>query len=261
MRSLPRRNATDENDGDVRATTPIDLRIEELFVHLVDALGARHRVLEVGCGTGALARRLGASGFEVTALDLAPSDPRPARGVTVVESDFLAFDAEPFDAIVFSSSLHHINPLERAIAHAARLLVPSGLLVVDDFDLDAPDADTLRWYYEVQELLAAAGLYPSERIDPPVGTHPGDDLVARWRGGHTHEPPLHTGSQMRLAISEWFAIRELRMTDFLHRYIGKGLPQDERGASIAAHLAATERKKIGEGSLTPVGLRVLADLA
>lgn len=230
-------------------------------MYLVDALGHRHRVLEVGCGTGALARRLGAAGFEVIAVDVALGDRRPAPGVAFVESDFLALDAEPFDAVVFSASLHHINPLQRAIAHAARLLVPSGLLVVDDFDLDAADADTLRWYYEVQELLAAAGLYPNDRIDPPAGSQPGDDLVARWRAHHTHEPPLHTGSQMRLAISEWFAIRELRMIDFLHRYIGKGLPQDERGAAIAAHVAATERNKIAQGSLTPVGLRLLADLA
>src|SRR4029079_1981578 len=151
----------------------------------VDVLGGRRRVLEVGCGRGEVARALAARGLAVTALDLALPDPQPAPDLRHVELDFLVFRGPPFDAILFTSSLHHIAPLENAIVHASELLAPGGVLVVDDFDLERPDHTTLAWYYETQELLAAAGLYDHHRLDP------GTDAMVRWRDSHAHDPPLH----------------------------------------------------------------------
>src|SRR5207247_9371063 len=76
------------------------------------------RVLEVGCGRGALAARLQARGLEVTALDASPEAVASARalGVQAVAGDFLEFVAEPFDAVLFPRSLHHLASLRRAVA-------------------------------------------------------------------------------------------------------------------------------------------------
>jgi SAM-dependent methyltransferase len=230
-----------------------DVRTDQTVAFLRDALGGRRRVLEVGCGDGTVARRL-AEDFRVTALDIALGDPTPADNLTFVERDFLAYDAtEPFDAIVFTSSLHHITPLARALGHAANLLAPAGLLVVDDFDLEAPDVETLRWYYDTQELLVAAGAYPADRIDPPQA-----DPVARWRAAHVHEPPLHTGAAMRIAICDRFVIRRLEKCAYLHRYIGARVT-DPRGAAIARYVLATEDRRIADNVFTPVGLRIVAE--
>lgn len=219
------------------------------------ALRGRTRVLEVGCGRGELARRLGED-FAVTALDRHLPDVTPAPGVTFVEHDFLDYTAEPFDAIVFTASLHHITPLARAIGRASDLLVPSGLLVVDDFDLEAPDAETLRWYYDTQDTLRAAGCFDADHIDPPHA-----DPVARWRAGHVHdhEPPLHTGAAMRVAICDRFVIRRLEKGPYLHRYLAAHLPDGERGAAIARHVLATEQRRIADNVFVPVGLRIVAE--
>jgi SAM-dependent methyltransferase len=238
------------------AVNPYQLAIGQTVSFLSEVLRGRQRILEVGCGRGEVARRLGAAGFRITAIDLQLPDPSPATNVTFLERDFLRFDAEPFDAIVFTSSLHHISPIASAVDRAHRLLGPAGLLVADDFDLDAPNAATLRWYYDVQELLAAAEIFPRERVDPP-----GSDVLRRWRIAHTHEPPLSTGVEMRRAIAERFDLRDVHGAAYLYRYVTKYLPHDARGVALAQYIYSTERRGIADGSLTAVGLGIVAGRA
>jgi SAM-dependent methyltransferase len=233
--------------------TPSELCHGHTAAFLADALRGRRRVLEVGCGEGTVARALGSAGFLVTALDRELRDPRPSPNVTFVQRDFLAFTAEPFDAVVFTSSLHHIAALDDAISHAVDLLVLEGLLIADEFDFERPDVTTLQWYYDTQELLTAAGVYKHEHLDKP-----NRDLLARWRDAHSHDPPLHTGVAMRSAIATLLSVVEIRACEYLYRYICSGLPADDRGGAVAAHVLGTEQRRIADGSLAAVGLRVIA---
>ena len=232
---------------------PYQLAIGQTVGFLGEVLRGRQRVLEVGCGRGEVARRLGAAGFRVTAIDLRLPERSPSANVTFVEHDFLAFEAAPFDAVVFTSSLHHISPLPAAIDRAYHLLGAGGLLVADDFDLDAPNLPTLRWYYDVQELLAAAEIFPREHVDPP-----GANVLQRWRTAHAEQPPLHTGVQMRRAIAERFDLRDVHGAAYLYRYVTRHLPHDARGVALAQHVYSTERRGIADGSLAAVGLGIVA---
>ncbi|HEU4537400.1 MAG TPA: class I SAM-dependent methyltransferase [Polyangiaceae bacterium] len=233
---------------------PRSLVVDDVAGWAEALLAGRRRVLEVGCGRGELARRLGRAGWALTALDRRLRDAEPAPGVRWVEADFLSFDDEPYDALVFTATLHHLHPLERAIERSADLLAPGGLLLVDDFDLEAPDAETLRWYYEAQELLIAAGLYPPERLDG----EPDGDPRERWRAGHAHEPPLSRGDEMLAAIGARFEPLSIERGPYLARYVISGLAADERGARIAGHLLAHERRRLAANALRAVGLRVVA---
>src|SRR5258708_7945395 len=114
--------------GDVK---PYQLAISQTVSFLADVVRGRSHILEVGCGRGEVARRLGATGLAVTALDRELPDRSPASNVAFVEGDFLDYDAGPFDAVVFTASLHHISPLPAAIDRAHHLLAPVGLLVAD----------------------------------------------------------------------------------------------------------------------------------
>jgi SAM-dependent methyltransferase len=244
------------------AVNPYQLAIMQTVSFLTDVLRGRQRVLEVGCGRGDVARRLGASGFHMTAIDLRLPDPSPSPNVAFIERDFLRFDAQPFDAIVFTASLHHISPLAAAIDRAYRLLAPGGLFVADDFDLDAPNLETLRWYYDIQDMLSAADLFPRERVDPQHGSPPGSaadgDVIQRWRAAHSDEPPLHTGVQMRRAIAERFDLHDVHGAAYLYRHITKYLPHDARGVAVAQHMYMSERRGIADGTLTAVGLGIVA---
>lgn len=233
---------------------PYQLKVEQTFKFVADAVRGATRVLEVGCGRGDVARLLGRDGVAVTAIDIDLPDPRPSTGVKFVHGDFFEYQDQPFDAIVFTSSLHHL-PLERAIRQAARLLAPHGALIADEFDLDAPRPNTARWYYETQELLAAAELFPIERIDPATNIDP----RMRWLDAHVHQPPLSTGRQMLAAIaSGGFSIRDTTRAPYLYRYICDWLPDDDRGGRTAAHVMSLERKRIAAGTLDAAGLRVVA---
>jgi ubiquinone/menaquinone biosynthesis C-methylase UbiE len=113
-------------------------------------------VLEVGCGTGAISRRLATlpSVARVTGVDPAPAFVERARELAVdARVDFVVGDGREldladasFDAVVMHTSLCHMPHPEGALAEAHRVLRPGGRLAVFDgdyatmtFALDARD--------------------------------------------------------------------------------------------------------------------------
>jgi SAM-dependent methyltransferase len=231
--------------------------VEETHRFLAPLLSGCRRVLEVGCGNGLLARRLAADGFEVTAVDRSLAGTERAAPVRFVEADFLGFEDAPFDALVFSASLHHLFPLERALENAGRLLRPGGLLAAADFDLDAPDRETLRWLYDLQGLLGAAGLL---RREVAHGSDE-DDPLARWEAEHAGDPPLHRGCAMRAALAGRFELLGTARGPYLHRSIAGQLEPSRHAARIARWVLTAELHRIAAGTLRPVGLRLWARTA
>ena len=69
------------------------------------------RVLEDGCGKGELARALARVGYSVTAIDPRAPEGPIFRSVGIEEFS----DAEPFDHVVASLSLHHVEDLGRRV--------------------------------------------------------------------------------------------------------------------------------------------------
>src|SRR2546428_8393562 len=86
------------------------------------------RVLEVGCGSGALARALSAAGYDVLAIDpVAPEGPI-FRQIRLEQPE----DGE-FDAVVSSRPLHHVDDLRAAPDRSGEL---APVLVLDEFGWD-----------------------------------------------------------------------------------------------------------------------------
>lgn len=220
----------------VAATSPSEVQVRETVAMLEEVLRGRRRVLEVGCGDGEVARRLGARGFEVTAMDRALAG--CGGRVRYVEADFVGEGVEElgrFDAVVFTASLHHVTPLRRAVERAARM-ARGGVIVVDDFDVDAPDRETAWWFYAAQ----------GERVADPL---------ARWRADHEHG--LHTGERMWRELARVGPVA-VTTAPYLYRYLARGLPAGEAGVRQAEALLEEERERIAEGAIVAVGLRLIA---
>ncbi|HEY1087312.1 MAG TPA: metalloregulator ArsR/SmtB family transcription factor [Archangium sp.] len=138
-------------------------------------------VVDFGCGTGVLTVELARWAGHVTAIDRSGSALAKAkaeaqrqglRNITFLEADLhaLPLDSGSVDLVVVSQSLHHVDDIERVLAEGARLLKPSGRMVVlellphdeswvkerlghQHLGLD-PDA--------VREAMRAVGLEPQE---------------------------------------------------------------------------------------------------
>jgi SAM-dependent methyltransferase len=229
---------------------PVEIAINDQYEFMARALDGRHRVLEVGCGSGMLAHRLAAAGFAVTALDRREHDEWSGSEVKFVAQDFFEFHDEPYDAVVFTASLHHLAPVGVALDRASKLLVRGGVVAIDDFDLAAADHAILSWYYGLQESLAASGHFPHDHIDPA-----GTDLLTRWRDAHAETPPLAFGHEMIAEVEMRFAVRELGRGPYLYRYLSHHVDD----ARVAAQIFETERAKIEVGAFAPVGLRIVAE--
>src|SRR5262249_31571624 len=114
------------------------------------------RVLEVGCGTGRLAQQLQGRAREFVAIDIDPENVRLARerGVDGRVAGWIGFDGGMFDAILFTRSLHHIEPLDVAVRRAAQSLATGGDLIVDDFAYSDASATQVGWLIGVLRKLA-----------------------------------------------------------------------------------------------------------
>ena len=105
-------------------------------------------VLDLGCGTGALAQRLARQGGQVTGIDTSPAMLAQAtrrvraqglesrvtlRELGIAELD-TAFGDASFDAVTATLLFSELSPDERdyALAQARRVLVPGGPLLVAD---------------------------------------------------------------------------------------------------------------------------------
>ena len=98
------------------------------------ALVGDARVLEVGCGTGAMAQRIHElPGVTLVATDFSPRfvELTAARGVDARQADicYLPFDDASFDVVFAGWMLYHVRDIERALNEVRRVLRPGGTFV------------------------------------------------------------------------------------------------------------------------------------
>jgi trans-aconitate methyltransferase len=110
--------------------------VADLGMPVVDLLAPRpgERILDLGCGDGALTEKLVACGCEVVGVDASAAQvaAAAARGLDarVMSATELAFAGE-FDAVFSNAVLHWVKPAEAAIAGVHRALRPGGRFVAE----------------------------------------------------------------------------------------------------------------------------------
>jgi SAM-dependent methyltransferase len=129
---------------EIRAADPQQRAMLNIYLKDI-ALPPNSRVLEVGCGTGAVTRALAMwpGVAETIGVDPSPVFVAKARelasamtNLSFQEADgrSLPFSDDSFDAVVFHTTLCHVPEPEAALREAVRLLRPGAYLAVFDGD-------------------------------------------------------------------------------------------------------------------------------
>jgi SAM-dependent methyltransferase len=181
------------------------------------------RVLEVGAGSGHLARALRAGGYDVLAID-PKSESDDVRPVALADLD------EPtgsFAAAIAVVSLHHIEPLEYSCRRLGELVEPGGTLLLDEFDVAAFDVGAASWWLEQRRALGE----PQEKT--------AEELVEE------HREHLHPLDRILVALEPDFELGQPVRGPWLHRW------------NLGESLRVVEEEAIARGELHAVGARLV----
>jgi SAM-dependent methyltransferase len=184
------------------------------------------RVLEIGAGDGELARALRADGYDVLAIDPDP------RGADVRRDALIDLDepAASFDAALAVTSLHHVEPLEESVERLAQLLIPGGVLVVDEFDVGTFDEPAAEWWLRQRQALGSAAEKSAA------------ELVAE------HRAHLHPLTRIVAALEPRFDVEAPEVGPYLYRW------------NLDESLRDEELDAISRDEIPAVGARFVARL-
>lgn len=196
------------------------------------------RILAVGAGQQGVARVLAGKGYAVTALD--------------EDSDFHHYQPDdPFDAILFARSLHHMAPVDRALDRAREALTKGGVLMADEVAFDRVNVHTARWLYDLESVLVAARLVLLPAPEHAAERRP----LARWRLEHVSDPPLVTGHDMLAAARERFEMTAVEEAPCLYRYLADRMQEGPDTGAVLEAVFELESRLIRERDIAAAGLR------
>lgn len=216
------------------------------------------KILEVGCGHGEVAAALTQLGYQVTAIDLLPENIERAKalGVDAHVGDIMTFGAEnTYDAVLFTRSLHHIHPLDTALARVKTLLNEMGKILVEDFAIEQMDMKTANWFYETKDLVSTLAGIEEPVVDESI--RPIDSLD-RWKREHRHEPALHTRKEMQRVMERDFGNIRSSMVPYLYRYFSELTSKFPGHDRATDEIFKLESKLIERGQIQSIGLRIVA---
>ena len=244
---------------DFMVNRPADVPTRETLKFLMSRIPSGATILEVGCGEGQVACELLQRAYHVNGLD---SDPEvvasaQARRVPAVVASWPKFESSvSFDAIAFTRSLHHINPLGEAIARARELLNRKGLLLIEDFALDEVDETTVDWFVKVLRSKQAKALINPVADQLVTELLSASDVMQTWRDNRAHD--LHSFAAMNEAIDTQFVVSEAQSTPYFYRYLIPVLPETSEAASFVDKVFQQETILGNRGEIVLLGRRIVA---
>ncbi|HYD29818.1 MAG TPA: methyltransferase domain-containing protein [Azospirillaceae bacterium] len=148
------------------ATAPTPARRRALEVIAGHAALQDRRIVDVGCGEGGLVRALTLKGGHVVGVECGAEmlerarAAEPAGDERYVEGvgQSLPLPDASADIVVFMNSLHHVPTphMAAALAEAARVLVPDGLVLVNEPIADGDFFQLTRLVEDEEDVRAAA---------------------------------------------------------------------------------------------------------
>jgi SAM-dependent methyltransferase len=157
---------------------PLAGRLAQFAEAVRDRISDGGELLDLGCGSGELARHLAGTGYRMTGCDIAPEMLRQAemadqvQGVRWIRLDpgwhTLPFTSGSLDAVIAASVLEYVPEPRAVLRECARVLRPGGSLLCTVPDLTHP----VRWLEWPLTLVARTPLaLPARHAWPRLGSY------------------------------------------------------------------------------------------
>jgi SAM-dependent methyltransferase len=212
------------------------------FVRSHLSKGARD-ILEIGSGRGELAAALQACGYKVLAIDNESDAVAKAksRGVAAVQMNWPATLEQQFDAVLFTQSLHHIEPLDEALSAAVKVLRSGGRIIVEDHRTEGATARSSAWYSNLVRLFDASGAFGADADVAALLSKVAPD-------DHGHR--LHSSSSIATALER---LGHVERSDAAYYY--RYLEAHFREPAAAERMLEHEISLIESGAIGALGVR------
>lgn len=180
---------------------------------------------------------LRSSGYDAVGVD-----PEAPNEVDYRRIEFEQVDLpEKVDAVVASTSLHHVADPAEVIDRAAKTLVSGGVLVVVEWAWDAFDEPTARWCFERLGRDEGAGWLHRRRDEWVASAQPWSVHLRDW----AQKEQLHPAETLRQLLDERLQCEYLAHGPYFFPDLAQTSEEDERAAIEAGQIRATRFDYVG----------------
>jgi SAM-dependent methyltransferase len=201
--------------------------------------GPPARIVEIGSGPlGGFVPMLRSRGYDAVGVD--PNAPE--------EADYRRIEfenAEPFsglDAVVASTSLHHLADPGRVLDRVASALAPGGIVAVVEWDWEAFDEPTAEWCFQRLGSAEESGWLHRRRDEWMASGEPWSDYVSGW----AQEERVHSAETLLRLLGERFRRNHLAKGPYFFPDLAETTAADELAAIQAGLIRATRVDYVGQ---------------
>jgi SAM-dependent methyltransferase len=196
------------------------------------------QVVEIGCGAlGGFVPMLRSSGYEALGVDPEAPDDEHYRRVAFEHAELV----QDVDAVVASTSLHHVADPAEVLDRVATTLVPGGTLIVVEWAWEEFDEATADWCFQRLGPDEEAGWLHRRRDEWVATGRSWSAYVRAW----AEEERLHRAKTLLRLFDERFQRVHLAQEPYFFPNLARATEGDERAAIEAGQIRATRVDYVG----------------
>jgi SAM-dependent methyltransferase len=196
------------------------------------------QIVEIGCGSlGGFVPMLHSSGYDALGVDPEAPEEEHYRRVEFEQAEL----AQGVDAVVASTSLHHVADPAEVLDRIATTLAGGGTLVVVEWAWEEFDEATAQWCFERLGPDEEAGWLHRRRDEWVASGESWNDHLRAW----TEDERLHSANTLLRLLDERFQRGHLAHGPYFFPDLARATEEDERAAIAAGQIRATRVDYVG----------------